>query len=425
MVRSPATASQVNSIRSSKLPKLFGFAVAILFLAGLALSGHAILADEFDEQIGEQEGELEKLDEQTREARAFLAATQARRSALQSRLRVAEEVRYQAIDKLQTLQIELDIAELEILSTERQVKTLTADFESEKAVIGGKLRALYKANRGLSSLEILLSSGSFTAGLDKMSSLEAVVQQDFADIRDLLERREEIRLRSVVLAAQREEFAGLKDERVLVQAEFDRRTEEHKALIDAVAEQEGQAQEDIEAFEAEAAAINSRIDRLRAERAAEIAELERQRRIEEARTTAAAGGGSGGWIWPLFGIITTEYGGCTFGQCPHVGMDIAAPLGTPILACSSGVVLYAGYAVPGDRRASYGMIVIIAHNATEETIYAHLADITLPPPVVAGQLVNAGQVIGYVGLTGWTTGPHLHFEYRLNGVGLNPRLVIG
>ena len=105
-------------------------------------------------------------------------------------------------------------------------------------------------------------------------------------------------------------------------------------------------------------------------------------------------------------------------------MDIAAPLGTPLLAASAGVVLYADYAVPGDRRASYGMMVIIAHNATEETLYGHMADIPLPPPVVAGQIVSAGQVIGYVGLTGWTSGPHVHFEYRLNGVQLNPRLVI-
>ncbi|HJO05905.1 MAG TPA: peptidoglycan DD-metalloendopeptidase family protein [Chloroflexota bacterium] len=406
------------------LPRVSRLAVALMLLAGFALGGHAILADEFDEQIDENQGELKKIDTQTQEARAFLAATQARRSALQSRLRVADEARYREIGKLQSLQIELDTAELEILSTERQVLALTADFEAEKAVIGGKLRALYKANRGLSSLEVLLSSGSFTEGLDKMSSLEAVVQQDFADIRDLLDRRQEIRLRSIVLAAQRAEVVGLKAEREVVQFELDRRTEEHQALLDAVAEQEDQAEADIEAFEAEAAAINSRIDRLRAERAAEIAELERQRRIEEARAAAAAGGGSGGWIWPLFGIITTEYGGCTFGQCPHVGMDIAAPLGTPILAATSGVILYADYAVPGDRRASYGMFVVIAHNATEETIYAHLADITLPPPVAAGQLVNAGQVIGYVGLTGWTTGPHLHFEYRLNGVQLNPRLVI-
>ena len=410
---------------SLNLPKFLRFAASILLIVGLAVSAGAIFADEFDEQIGDEEGDLERIDEQTREARAFLAATQARRSALQSRLRVAEEARYREIGKLQILQTELDTAELEILATQRQVESLSDDFEAEKAVIAGKLRALYKANRGLSSLELILSSGSFTEGLDKISSLESVVQQDFADIRELLDRREEINLRTVVLAAQRREVENLKDRRELVQAELDRRTAEHQTLIYEVADQEGVAEDDIAAFEAEAAAINARIDRLRAERAAEIAELERQHRIEEARAAAAAGGGTGGFIWPLLGIITTEYGGCTFGQCPHVGIDIAAPLGTPILAASAGVVLYADYAVPGDRRASYGMIVIIAHNATEETIYAHLADITLPPPVVAGQLVSAGQVIGYVGLTGWTSGPHLHFEYRLNGVQLNPRLVIG
>ena len=409
---------------SSNLPNFLRFATALLLVVGFAVSAGAILADDFDEQITEGEGDLERVDEQAHEARAFLAATQARRSALQSRLRVAEEARYREIGKLQGLQTELDTAELEILATKRQVESLSDDFEAEKAVIAGKLRALYKANRGLSSLELLLSSDSFTEGLDKISSLETVLQQDFADIRELIDRREEIRLRTVVLAAQQQEIEDLKTSRELVQAELDRRTAEHQALIDEVATQEGGAEEDIAAFEAEAAAINARIGRLRAERTAEIAELERQRRIEEARVAAAAGGGTGGYIWPLLGIITTEYGGCTFGQCPHLGMDIAAPLGTPLLAASAGVVLYADYAVPGDRRASFGMMVIIAHNATEETLYAHLADITLPAPVVAGQIVSAGQVIGYVGLTGWTSGPHVHFEYRLNGVQLNPRLVI-
>ena len=337
---------------SSNLPSLFRFATALLLTVGFAVGAGAILADEFDEQIGEQEGDLERIDEQTREARAFLAATQARRSALQSRLRVAEEARYREIGKLQTLQTDLDTAELEILATRRQVDSLSDDFEAEKAVIAGKLRALYKANRGLSSLELLLSSGSFTEGLDKISSLETVLQQDFTDIRELLDRREEIRLRTVVLAAQQQEVEDLKTRRELVQAELDRRTAEHQVLIDEVAAREGSVEQDIAAFEAEAAAINARIARLRAERAAEIAELERQRRIEEARAAAAAAGGTGGYIWPLLGIITTEYGGCTFGQCPHVGMDIAAPLGTPILAASAGVVLYADYAVPGNRRGS-------------------------------------------------------------------------
>ena len=410
---------------SSNLSNFFRLIATALLVVGLAVGAGDILAHEFDEQITEGEEDLERVDEQAHEARAFLAATQARRSALQSRLRVAEEARYREIGKLQGLQTELDTAELEILATKRQVESLSDDFEAEKAVIAGKLRALYKANRGLSSLELLLSSGSFTEGLDKISSLENVLQQDFADIRELLDRREEIHLRTIVLATQQQEVENLKDSRELVQEELDRRTAEHQTLIDGVTEQEGGAAEDIAAFEAEAAAINARIGRLRAERAAEIAELERQRLIEEARAAVAAGGGSGGYIWPLLGIITTEYGGCTFGQCPHVGMDIAAPLGTPILAASAGVVLYADYAVPGNRRGSYGMMVIIAHNATEVTLYGHLADITLPPPVVAGQIVSAGQVIGYVGLTGWTTGPHLHFEYRLHGVQLNPRLVIG
>ena len=94
------------------------------------------------------------------------------------------------------------------------------------------------------------------------------------------------------------------------------------------------------------------------------------------------------------------------------------------MAANDGIVLAAGYVVPDNRQASYGLIVVVAHNQNEETLYAHLDDYTAPPPVSPGQFVSRGQVLGYVGLTGWTSGPHLHFEYRVNGVARNPREVL-
>ena len=173
---------------------------------------------------------------------------------------------------------------------------------------------------------------------------------------------------------------------------------------------------------------------LRDIRQREIAQLERihvlqqaqEQARELARQVAETQGTSvaGIYTWPLWGVITTEFGGCTFGQCPHIGIDIAEDMLAPIVAANDGIVLVADYVVPGNRQASYGMIVVIAHNQNEETLYAHLDDYTSPPPVSPGQFVSRGQAIGYVGLTGWTTGPHLHFEYRVNGVANNPRKVL-
>ncbi len=383
-----------------------------------------ILADEIDDQIEQRKSELEDLSDRRSQTEAFLNATRARRSSLQSRLRVIEEARYNEVAKLQGLQQQLETRELDVFENARQIQALTLDFDTEKQVLSGKLRALYKANRGISGLELVLSSGSFTQALDRIASLQLVVKQDIAGIRELEEKNDEIRIRTRLIESQRGDIERLREQRETIKTELEARSQEQNDLIARVEAEAGALESDVDAFQSEQDAISAKIADLRFQQRLELERLERQRQLDEARSRAAAAAASGGYTWPVTGLITAEFGGCTFGQCPHVGIDIAAPLATPIVAAGSGVVLHSGYAFAGDRRASYGMLVIIAHSGTEETIYAHLADITLPPPVYAGQLVARGQVIGYVGLSGWTSGPHLHFEYRVNGAQVNPRTII-
>jgi len=120
----------------------------------------------------------------------------------------------------------------------------------------------------------------------------------------------------------------------------------------------------------------------------------------------------GGMRWPLSGFrITTYFGQRGAFQRYHTGIDLAAPYGTPIVAAKSGQVQVAGWSSFG-----YGFHVILDHGGGVETLYAHMSRIAVRP----GQWVEAGQVIGYVGSTGWSTGPHLHFEVRVNGVPRNP-----
>jgi murein DD-endopeptidase MepM/ murein hydrolase activator NlpD len=114
-----------------------------------------------------------------------------------------------------------------------------------------------------------------------------------------------------------------------------------------------------------------------------------------------------GWTWPALGLLTSP-----FGPAHPLGIDIAAPVGTPVYAANSGQVSFVG----GNPCCSYGYHVIIDHGNGYETLYAHLADFA----VGVGSFVNAGDVIGYIGMTGRTTGPHVHFELRRNGVYQNP-----
>ncbi len=100
---------------------------------------------------------------------------------------------------------------------------------------------------------------------------------------------------------------------------------------------------------------------------------------------------------------------------PHQGVDYAAPTGTPIMAAGDGRVISAGV------NGGYGKAVVLQHGGNVTTLYAHMSRIA--PGMRAGQRVRQGQVIGYVGMTGLASGPHLHYEYRLNGVHKNPRTV--
>ena len=116
-----------------------------------------------------------------------------------------------------------------------------------------------------------------------------------------------------------------------------------------------------------------------------------------------------GLIWPIHGVVTSEYGPRWGGF--HPGIDIAAAYGTPIEASKSGVVVYAGY------DGGYGNYVCIDHGGGLSTCYAHQSQIA----VSEGESVGQGQVIGYEGSTGDSTGPHVHFEVRINGATQNPR----
>ncbi|MFN2608450.1 MAG: murein hydrolase activator EnvC [Acidimicrobiales bacterium] len=184
------------------------------------------------------------------------------------------------------------------------------------------------------------------------------------------------------------------------------------------------------------AELTKRISDLQAE-SSELASHEqdletliRQRSAAVAAAAAAAGGGGGsgggpvapgtqvgsgnpssyGLIWPIHAVVTSEFGPRWGGF--HPGIDIAGSYGTPIAAAKAGTVVFAG---PND---GYGNFVVIDHGGGLSTAYAHQSSIA----VSEGQRVSQGQVIGFEGSTGFSTGPHVHFEVRIDGVAQNPRL---
>jgi murein DD-endopeptidase MepM/ murein hydrolase activator NlpD len=119
--------------------------------------------------------------------------------------------------------------------------------------------------------------------------------------------------------------------------------------------------------------------------------------------------GRGGCIWPIRGPVTSEFGN-RWGRL-HAGIDIGARIGTPIAAAKAGRVVFSG------QQSGYGNVVVIDHGGGFTTLYGHQSRLAAS----VGDNVSQGQVIGYSGNTGHSTGPHLHFETRYGGTPRNPR----
>ena len=244
--------------------------------------------------------------------------------------------------------------------------------------------------------------------IDKMTELKALQAQETAE------------LNTVVVQTQHEDLLLIEARQLSARRQGHMRRQE--AAVTALAREEKQQLADISSS-AESASQQIQQDQNAAEKAAII--------IGEATGNYPYVGGPTTLQWPLTGIITQSFGPSPYAFEPpleyhgtyyahfHTGLDIAAPFDTPIRAAAPGRVIFASLFVPGQPHVAYGLCVIIQHTEHLSTLYAHM-DLALGLRVHVGQLVDAGQVIGYEGLTGNTTGPHLHFEVRVDGQYMNP-----
>jgi murein DD-endopeptidase MepM/ murein hydrolase activator NlpD len=136
-------------------------------------------------------------------------------------------------------------------------------------------------------------------------------------------------------------------------------------------------------------------------------------RIQSSQSGSTVQPSSSGFIWPVSGPVTSPFG-WRWGRM-HEGIDIAVPYGTPVHAAAAGQVIYAGW------MGGYGNLVVIDHGGGMATAYGHNTSIV----VGVGSSVSQGQVVAYSGSTGHSTGPHVHFEVRVNGTPVDPMGYLG
>jgi murein DD-endopeptidase MepM/ murein hydrolase activator NlpD len=318
----------------------------------------------------------------------------------------------------------------QLVDLQAQEAAKAAQLEQRKGLLAVRIRAAYDSDR-TSLLETILSASSFSDVLSDVGYLIDIGNQDKALAEQIAMDRQTLLALDQTVTQTRSDTDQLRvdtgaQKKVLDGSLADLKTTKAQLTkLEVTTKRLLAVQQNAYARMATNAAALRRA--MNAEAAAQAA---LKRRIDQLVAAQFQGGGipsryTGTLQWPLAGVITQEFG-CTgfsweprYGNCAHYhnGIDIATDgqVGIPIHAAGSGRVVFAGPLSDG------AWVVIIAHSANMSTWYAH---VQIHIPVHVGQLVNTGDVIAYVGMTGNTTGPHLHWMVELNDVFANPRLFL-
>ena len=345
------------------------------------------------------------------------AAAQTQAEALGYEIQIAEE-------QLQLVTFQLNETKALVDSLHAKAAEEARQLAQREELYTNHLKATYQQAQ-VSPLEMLLSAGSLSEFATRVQSLVLVNRQDVQLASDIRAIRQDTAEKAGLAASKTEEIVGLQDQITLQRARLAARKAQYEELVrQAQAAIAAQARERQNAAENRASAIDAAQRQVQ-----ETADLNGQlQRAEAAYAELAAqlaarsglGRYGGKLIWPLNGVITSVFGPRPGGF--HNGIDIAAPMYSPIVAAAAGRVVTVGkpYLASGDTAT----VVIIAHGDNFSTLYGHLDDRVKPPAVAVGQFVQAGQVIAFEGMTGFTTGPHLHFMTIVDGTAQNPFLYL-
>lgn len=409
---------------------------AALALAVLLMLPVRTLATTIDEVQNRQE-ELKQENEDLQAKIDALKEDEEAALAYQEELTGKIDENEQKIDQARATIEEMNgkIQELEArlsLSEEKYQGTIDAFKE--------RLKALYvSGGSSLGALEILLDSESLSEFFTRQELVEVMAQRDQSMLDQLDAYMAETQGDREELVAAQQEVADSKKAIEAAQDELEVLYEENDLLVASLEGQQADAQEQIAANEAEDAELQAQLEALIAERNRQEEEKRQQALQNQQAQNGGSDGGEGATqpsggtgvepvtpglqsgfspIWPLPGVgvgsITGHFGDMYFNG-PHNGLDIGASYGTPIVAAQAGEVISAQY------HWSWGNNVLIWHNETFSTRYAHMSSIA----VSAGQYVEQGQIIGYVGSTGDSTGNHLHFEVYYGGSRVDPDPYLG
>ena len=312
-----------------------------------------------------------------------------------------------------------------------QAQAKAEQLSARKAILAGRIRSAYDTDR-TSLLETVLSSSDFTDVISEVGYQLDFAGQDKALAEQIVSDQKVLNVIHQTVVSTRDQTNQLKALATGQKAVVGKQLKDLAAANAQLLKLEARTKQLLEAQQAAYAKLAANKAKLKANLAAaakaqkQIEALIRKLVLAQLQQGGIPSQYSGSFLWPMPGIVTQEFG-CTgffmeppLGSCAHFhkGIDIANEMDTPIRAAGAGKVLFAGRS-PHDT----AWIVVIAHSTHLVSWYGHI-DNSPGPTVQVGQYVYAGQVIAYEGMTGNTTGPHLHWAIQIDDTWVNPRLFL-
>lgn len=348
-----------------------------------------VLANEMEQK----QQELQDVQRRMNEQQSRMNQAQRQVDSVSEQLRLIEGDLDSALSEYNAIQSKLSYTEQQITLNTAILAKAEKNLAERSQILNKRIRDIYK-NGQVSYLDVLLGANDFSDFTTRMDILKRVLNQDVGLIAKVKAERELVLQKKAELERDKAAILDLKKAAAEKKNIVSSRKQEREGVL--------------------AKAVNERDT---AERAYQEL-IETSRRIEQMirRSQSGSKGAetTGAMMWPIDGPITSPFGWRThpiFGTSRfHSGIDIGADYGDPITAADGGVVIYS------DWMGGYGKVIIIDHGGGISTLYAHNSELL----VGEGERVRKGQQITRAGSTGYSTGPHLHFEVRQNGSPVSP-----
>lgn len=361
-----------------------------LFMASVLVITSVTFAND---EIKKKERELEELNQKIEALDASIEANE--------NLQNETNIKIKGIEKsIRGLENEITTLNADIVTTEQSIADKTVELEAaelkildKNELLNDRLRVMYKTGT-IGYVEVLFGAEDFTDLLSRIDMIQMIVVHDQNLIQFLKEQRDIIEAKKLELEEVKQSLVTLVDSKVAKQDEL---TVAYKNLVSYKTK-----------LTLDEAAMNELEDEF-LKQADQMTEI-----IKNLKTAAQYVGGEMMWPVPGYYAISSYFGNrlhpISKQYKMHTGIDISSSRGTGLVAAQKGTVVFANWF------ASYGKAIIIDHGGGYVTLYAHLDSIN----VSVGQAVDKGEKIGKTGNTGYSTGPHLHFEVRLNGEYVDP-----